>query len=79
MEPSRLIVYIKPSVKNCVKCSRYFFRSRGPWDLLNRVRLLKLRENWQVEILSDLAEVTSASGLKLAAPNGLLLYPLSVW
>ena len=36
-----------------------------PWDLLNRVRLLKLKDNWQVEILSDLPEVVSATGLKL--------------
>ncbi|AHZ84307.1 DJ-1/PfpI family protein [Bdellovibrio bacteriovorus] len=36
-----------------------------PWDLLNRVRLLNLHKEWQVEILSDLSEVTSAAGLKL--------------
>jgi transcriptional regulator GlxA family with amidase domain len=36
-----------------------------PWDLLNRVRLLKLKDDWKVEILSDLPEVISATGLKL--------------
>ncbi len=36
-----------------------------PWDLLNRVRLLKLKENWNVEILSDDSEVRSAAGLRL--------------
>lgn len=42
-----------------------------PWDLLNRVRLLKLKENWNVEILSDLAEVKSAAGLKLQSTKPL--------
>jgi transcriptional regulator GlxA family with amidase domain len=36
-----------------------------PWDLLNRVRLLKLKENWNVEILSDASEIRSAAGLGL--------------
>lgn len=36
-----------------------------PWDLLNRVRLLKLKENWNVEILSDSPELSSATGLRL--------------
>lgn len=36
-----------------------------PWDLLNRVRTLKLRDNWNVEILSDSPKVTSATGLDL--------------
>lgn len=42
-----------------------------PWDLLNRVRLLKLHENWNVEILSDLSELTSATGLKLKSTKPL--------
>jgi transcriptional regulator GlxA family with amidase domain len=36
-----------------------------PWDLLNRVRLLKLKENWNVEILSDSEELRSVAGLTL--------------
>lgn len=36
-----------------------------PWDILNRVRLLKLYDQWNVEILSDSEAVTSATGLKL--------------
>lgn len=36
-----------------------------PWDLLNRVRLLKLKEDWNVEILCDSVTVQSAAGLKL--------------
>lgn len=36
-----------------------------PWDLLNRVRLLNLKEDWHVEILCDSSEVTSAAGLGL--------------
>ncbi|MNJ96720.1 Isonitrile hydratase [compost metagenome] len=36
-----------------------------PWDLLNRVRLLNLVENWNVEILCDSPEVRSAAGLSL--------------
>jgi len=36
-----------------------------PWDLLNRVSLLKLHNNWKVEILSDSSEVKSATGLTL--------------
>lgn len=42
-----------------------------PWDLLNRVRLLNLHENWNVEILADSAEVQSATGLKLQATKPL--------
>jgi transcriptional regulator GlxA family with amidase domain len=42
-----------------------------PWDLLNRVRLLNLQENWNVEILSDLSEVKSAAGLRLQATKPL--------
>lgn len=38
-----------------------------PWDLLNRVRLLNLNENWQVEILCNEAQVYSAAGLALSA------------
>lgn len=38
-----------------------------PWDLLNRVRLLGLKENWNVEILSDEPEIKSAAGLGLKA------------
>lgn len=37
-----------------------------PWDLLNRVRLLKISENWNVSILGDKDSVTSAAGLKLS-------------
>lgn len=36
-----------------------------PWDLLNRVRLLGLHENWQVEILCDDLKIKSAAGLDL--------------
>ncbi len=36
-----------------------------PWDLLNRVRLLNLSQNWQVEILSDHQNLKSAAGLAL--------------
>ncbi|MES2801771.1 MAG: DJ-1/PfpI family protein, partial [Bdellovibrionota bacterium] len=36
-----------------------------PWDLLNRVRLLGLHENWQVEILCDDLKIKSATGLDL--------------
>ncbi|WP_413291303.1 DJ-1/PfpI family protein [Bdellovibrio sp. HCB337] len=36
-----------------------------PWDLLNRVRLLKLKDNWNVEILCDSSDIKSASGLSL--------------
>ena len=42
-----------------------------PWDLLNRVRLLKLKENWNVEILSDLTEVKSVTGLSLKSTKPL--------
>lgn len=38
-----------------------------PWDLLNRVRLLKLKEDWQVEILCDEPQITSAAGLPLTS------------
>ncbi|MBC7458565.1 MAG: DJ-1/PfpI family protein [Bdellovibrionaceae bacterium] len=38
-----------------------------PWDLLNRVRLLNLSNNWKVEILGDDAQYTSAAGLTLMA------------
>ena len=34
-----------------------------PWDLLNRVRTLKLKDSWTVDILSDSSIVTSATGL----------------
>lgn len=36
-----------------------------PWDLLNRVRLMGLQENWQVEILCDDLKIKSATGLDL--------------
>ncbi len=36
-----------------------------PWDLLNRVRLLNLHDNWKVEILCNDSKVTSAAGLEL--------------
>lgn len=36
-----------------------------PWDLLNRVKLLKLKDDWNVEILSDLPALKSATGLTL--------------
>lgn len=36
-----------------------------PWDLLNRVRLLQLKENWNVEVLSDSPELASETGLRL--------------
>ena len=42
-----------------------------PWDLLNRVRLFKLHKDWQVEILSDRSEITSATGLKLGTTQSL--------
>ena len=42
-----------------------------PWDLLNRVRLLKLHPDWSVEILSDSPSVTSAAGLKLSSTQPL--------
>ncbi len=38
-----------------------------PWDLLNRVRLLKLKENWKVEILCDESQIFSAAGLPLTS------------
>jgi transcriptional regulator GlxA family with amidase domain len=36
-----------------------------PWDLLNRVRLLNLVNEWTVEILGDSTSVQSAAGLSL--------------
>jgi transcriptional regulator GlxA family with amidase domain len=36
-----------------------------PWDLLNRVHLLSLAEEWTVQILADSLSLTSATGLKL--------------
>jgi transcriptional regulator GlxA family with amidase domain len=42
-----------------------------PWDLLNRVKLLKLHDDWTVEILSNSPSVTSATGLKLASTKPL--------
>ncbi len=36
-----------------------------PWDLLNRVHLLKLKEEWKVDVLCDDEQVTSAAGLPL--------------
>ena len=36
-----------------------------PWDLLNRVRLLKLHSDWNVEILCDDLKIKSAAGLAL--------------
>lgn len=36
-----------------------------PWDLLNRVRLLRLKAHWNVEILSDSVSVKSVAGLSL--------------
>jgi len=36
-----------------------------PWDLLNRVRLLKLYEDWTIDILNDSPTVNSAAGLIL--------------
>ena len=42
-----------------------------PWDLLNRVRLLKLHENWNVEVLAGSRCVHSAAGLTLDATKQL--------
>lgn len=42
-----------------------------PWDLLNRVSLLKLHDNWKVDILSDASSVSSATGLKLSSTKPL--------
>jgi transcriptional regulator GlxA family with amidase domain len=42
-----------------------------PWDLLNRVRLLNIRENWHVEILARSKFVKSAAGLELRATKDL--------
>ncbi len=36
-----------------------------PWDLLNRVKLLKLKDNWNVEIICDQPTIKSATGLTL--------------
>lgn len=42
-----------------------------PWDLLNRVRTLKLKDSWSVEILSESSIVTSATGLTLQSTKPL--------
>lgn len=36
-----------------------------PWDLLNRVRLLNLSQDWQVFVLGDQPEFRSATGLSV--------------
>lgn len=43
-----------------------------PWDLLNRVRLLNLHQDWRVEILSNLPQVVSAAGLKVETTKPLV-------
>ncbi len=42
-----------------------------PWDLLNRVRLLKLNDNWNVEILSDSPSLKSMAGLSIQSTKPL--------
>lgn len=42
-----------------------------PWDLLNRVKLLNIREDWNVEILARTTSVKSVTGLELKATKDL--------